>query len=791
MPFQNNVLAGASAQGGYQIANSLRFRWSNTGYLSRTAGASPTNDKIFTWAGWVKLGLPVTNAADYGVLFSGYTASSDAGFGVLTVSNPVAGFPAIRVGGWATNYRITSAAFRDPSAWYHIVMAVDTTQATAADRIKLYVNGTQITSFGTSNNPALNATMGFNNASSTQRIGLDAPASSAYHFDGYMAHVYFIDGQALTPSSFGQTDATTGVWVPKAYSGTYGNNGFFLQFKDAASTTTIGYDTSGNSNNFTTSGISVTSGVTFDQMTDTPTNNYAVWSPIDRGDTGLDVTNGNLGYTISNATSGFCRASFATSTGKWYWELTAGANWTASPQHGISPITAVNTGDATSGGGYGFESAATSRLFANGAATGNYGSQINSGDVLMIAVDFDAGKIWYGRNGTWFGSPAGDPAAGTNQSQTISTGVIYAPMFGRDSSNATTTNYVNFGQRAFSYTPPSGFKALNTANFSVPTIKKPSLYMDATLRTGTGATASVSSLGFQPDLVWIKSRSAATDHGLYDAVRGVQKQLESNTTTAETTETTGLTAFSSNGYTVGALAQLNTNTATYVDWSWKESVTSGFDIVTYVGNGTNRTISHNLGAVPKLIIVRSREATSTGRWLVQHGTYGAARYAYLNETFAFDTANANLRWNSTDPTSSVFSLGTSSDGNHTGDNYVGYLFAEIAGFSRINSYTGNASADGPFVWCGFRPRWIMIKDATAANLDWRIYDTVRETFNEMGGGLEAGDAAAENYATSVRAIDVLSNGFKIRVSASGLNGSGVTYVFAAFAEAPFKYARAR
>jgi hypothetical protein len=670
------------------------------------------------------------------------------------------------------------------------VAVLDTTNATAADRLRIYINGVRETSFSASTDPTQNTNQHGWNTAVANYIGVAKPTYALYH-DGYLANVYFIDGQALTPSSFGQTDATTGVWVPKSYSGTFGTNGFFLQFKDAASTTTIGYDTSGNSNNFTTSGISVTSGVTFDQMTDTPTNNYAVWSPIDRGDTGLDVTNGNLGYTISNAASGFCRASFSASTGKWYWELTAGANWTASPQHGISPVSAVNTSDATSGGGYGFESAATSRLFANGAATGNYGSQINSGDVLMIAVDFDAGKIWYGRNGTWFGSPAGDPAAGTNQSQTISTGVIYAPMFGRDSSNATTTNYVNFGQRAFAYTPPSGFKALNTANLSVPTIKKPSLYMDATLRTGTGATASLSSLGFQPDLVWIKSRSAATDHGLYDAVRGVQKQLESNTTTAETTETTGLTAFSSNGYTVGALAQLNTNTATYVDWAWKESVTSGFDIVTYVGNGTNRTISHNLGAVPKLIIVRSREATSTGRWLVQHGTYGAARYAYLNETFAFDTANANLRWNSTDPTSSVFSLGTSSDGNHTGDNYVGYLFAEIAGFSRISSYTGNASADGPFVWCGFRPRWIMIKDATAANLDWRIYDTVRETFNEMGGGLEAGDAAAENYATSVRAIDVLSNGFKIRVSASGLNGSGVTFVFAAFAEAPFKYARAR
>jgi hypothetical protein len=348
---------------------------------------------------------------------------------------------------------------------------------------------------------------------------------------------------------------------------------------------------------------------------------------------------------------------------------------------------------------------------------------------------------------------------------------------------------INFGQRPFAYTPPSGFKALNTANLSVPTIKKPSLYMDATLRTGTGAAASVSSLGFQPDLVWIKSRSAATDHGLYDAVRGAQKQLESNTTTAETTETTGLTAFGSNGYTVGALAQLNTSAATYVDWAWKESVTSGFDIVTYVGNGTNRTISHNLGAVPKLIIVRSREATSTGRWLVQHGTYGAARYAYLNETFAFDTANANLRWNSTDPTSSVFSLGTSSDGNHTGDNYVGYLFAEIAGFSRISSYTGNGSSDGPFVWCGFRPSFVMIKRADSAE-NWSIQDDARNPLNVVDARLKPNSADVEAV-SSVQNVDFLANGFKLRNTDPEKNASGGTYIFAAFAEAPFKYARAR
>jgi len=464
VPGSSNPLLLASGAG-YQITNSLRFRASNSAYLSRTGSGSPTSTTTFTYSVWVKLGATVAASLNFGELLSGYTASNDSGYSAFEF-NTASGAGTLRLSGWGTVWRVTTAVYRDPSAWYHVVLAVDTTQATAANRIKIYINGSEVTSFSTSNNPGLNATIGINNASTALRIGSDNPASSSRLFDGLMANPTFVDGQALTPSSFGQTDATTGVWAPKAYSGTFGTNGFFLQFKDATSTTTIGNDSSGNANNFTTSGISVTSGVTFDQMTDTPTNNYAVWSPIDRGDTGLDVTNGNLGYTISNAASGFCRASFSASTGKWYWELTAGANWTASPQHGISPVSAVNTGDATSGGGYGFESAATSRLFANGAATGNYGSQINSGDVLMIAVDFDAGKIWYGKNGTWFGSPAGDPAAGTNQSQTISTGVIYAPMFGRDSSNATTTNYVNFGQRAFAYTPPTGFKALNTQNIA-------------------------------------------------------------------------------------------------------------------------------------------------------------------------------------------------------------------------------------------------------------------------------------------------------------------------------------
>jgi hypothetical protein len=444
---------------GYQIANSLRFRWSNTGYLSRTAGASPTNDKVFTWAGWVKLGLAVTNSNDYGVLFSGYTASSDSGFGVITIANPIAGFPALRVGGWATNYRITSAAFRDPSAWYHIVMAVDTTQATASDRIKLYVNGIQITSFGTSNNPGLNATMGFNNASSAQRIGLDAPASSSFHFDGYMAHVYFIDGQALTPSSFGQTDATTGVWVPKAYSGTYGTNGFFLEFKDATSTTTIGYDTSGNSNNFTTSGISVTSGVTFDQMTDTPTLNYAVMNPLDLSGTAATFQRANLQVTRSGASLAQAYSSIWPSSGKWYCEMTAGADVA-----NLSP--GIITGSVNAGANrYLGQDAFTYAYDVGGQKVNNgsytaYGNSWTAGDVIGIIIDADNGKLYFSKNGTVQNS--GDPVAGTNAAFTSLTGPFRVAVHVENGG----LGDFNFGQRAFAYTPPSGFKALSTANIT-------------------------------------------------------------------------------------------------------------------------------------------------------------------------------------------------------------------------------------------------------------------------------------------------------------------------------------
>jgi len=774
------------ATGGYDVPYSLRFRRSNSAYLSRTMG-TPTNNKICTWSFWAKRGTLGTTAGE--VLFYSPTAAG----GTVTILFDVTSPNALRMYGAGGSFNVTSASvYRDTSAWYHFVIVWNSPEATSSNRFKAWVNGESVSFSGTF--PPQNQECSWNNSGTSYFGSAGGPfADSRDYIDGYRAECYFIDGQALTPSSFGQTDSATGVWVPKKYSGTYGTNGFYLKFADAsaATATAIGKDSSGNGNNWTPSGISVTSGVTFDQMLDTPTLNYCVLNPLSKSVSGGSVKNANMTWNSGGggATFYLVQSTFVLS-GKCYWECVVPATLT----YHVPGIMRADQSPPSSGPSYapGFSLGPTDAVGYRSLDGDVYlnsvvivsGATPSAGDIIQFAFNAATGELWIGRNGTWLNS--GDPAAGTGEVTTVSLSYSWVAVM----CDATTQdNEVNFGQRAFSYTPPTGFKALNTANLPTPSIKKGSLYMDATLRTGTGATASVSSLGFQPDLVWIKSRSAATDHGLYDAVRGVQKQLESNTTTGETTETTGLTAFSSNGYTVGALAQLNTSAATYVDWAWKEGVTPGFDIVTYTGNGTNRTISHALGAVPKFMVVK-RLDTGNG-WVSYHASQNASPatgYMYLNSTAGF--AAASTMWNNTAPTSSVFSVGTNSETNGNTFSFVGYLWSEIEGFSRFGSYTGNGSTDGPFVWCGHRPRWLMIKRTDTTN-DWEMVDTARGAYNVNTAVLAANSSSAESAFTSGYELDVLSNGFKLRSTGVVHNASGGTYIFAAFAENPFKYARAR
>ena len=689
-----------------------------------------------------------------------------------------------RTGASTFNYRLTTTqVFRDPSAWYHCVFAYDSSQATASDRIKLYINGVQVTSFSTASYPAQNLDSQFANNTYAQSAYIGAFDGTSRFFDGYMAEVNFIDGQALTPSSFGQTDSATGVWGPKKYAGTYGTNGFYLKFADASAATAaaIGKDSSGNGNNFTPSGISVTSGTTFDQMTDTPTNNFATWNFLDKNTSGT-MQDANMrwgvgtgvGYTPGRATMAI------PATGKWYFEITHTANGAtpAIPLLGVATAAASLALNTTTGG----ECRCIDQTNGNktdASTSTTYGAAGTAGNTYSVAIDMDAGTIKFAYNGNYAngsGSWNQTYSAGASAfTDLVTSGKTWFPYVYLIQSWAD----INFGQRAFSYTPPTGFKALNSTNLPTPSIKKGSIYMDAITRTGTGAAASVSSLGFQPDLVWIKGRSGATDHGLYDAVRGVQKQLESNSTTAETTETTGLTAFNSNGYTVGALAQLNTSAATYVDWAWKEGVTPGFDIMTYTGNGVSgRTVSHGLGVTPALIVVKNR-STAGAFWSVAHKSLTAGYNLLLNDTTGqFLPGNAAYGGISAFNSSTftvVTGLTDQRNVNTNGDSYVAYLWSEIEGFSKFGSYTGNGSTDGPFVFCGFRPRYILVKRTDVAN-DWCIADSARPAFNPAYN-LRANLADIED--TTQYNTDLVSNGFKIRNTTNGMNGSGGTYIFAA------------
>jgi hypothetical protein len=797
------VIGSNSTSTGYNLTRSLRFRASATAYLSRTITTNGTST-TWTYSTWVKRGT--LGAAQDGFLEARVDGSnnveirfnsSDA-FYVVAFNS---GSPVLEL--------LTTQVFRDPSAWYHIIVAVDTTQATAANRAKIYVNGTQVTALSTATYPAQNTTTYMSQTTATHNIGR-WPSPTQY-FDGYLAETNFIDGQALTPSSFGSTNSLTGVWQPASYTGTYGTNGFYLPFTDNSALTTasnvgLGKDFSGNGNYWATNNISITAGVTYDSMTDVPTltsataANFAVLNPV--VPSGGTYSNANLKFVGSTAW-GIARSTInLPTTGKYYFEGTVvsnGQNNTLAGSYSFLGI-ALNSSSPTSGSGYNGADFVvlndTGWLNNNGTTSNAVGVGLSANDVIGVAIDTGANTFTFYRNNSSVATGTIGLTAGSSL------------VFVNGSYSATYGNFnVNFGQRPFTYTAPTGFVALNTYNLPTSTILKGNSVMDATLYTGTGASLSVTNTAsFKPDLVWVKGRSGATDHAWYDSVRGTTKQLESNTTGAETTEATGLTAFGSAGFTVGALAQMNTSAATYVGWQWQAgqgtsssntngtitstvsvNASAGFSVVTYTATAATGTIGHGLGVAPSMIIT-ARRSSSGAYWGVYHKSLGASQILYMQVT---DAATADsVTWNATSPTSSVFSVGNSAQSNSPSSaTYVAYCWTPIAGFSAFGSYTGNGSADGPFTYLGFRPKFVIIKRTNDIS-NWNIYDSSRSTYNVNTIWLNANLSDAESSAAA--AIDFLSNGFKNREAGGGAtNASGSTYIYMAFAENPLKNSLAR
>jgi len=730
------------------VERSLYFDSTDGGYLYK-AFASAGDRKTFTFSTWVKRAVLSTNQYVWSVAQGttlqprGYLRFDSTANQIIVAFNPTG----------SLFYTLTSAAsFRDPNAWMHILLAVDTTQATEADRTKLYVNNV-LQTFSGSYIPQ-NTDTPFNNTW-THSIGRNQQNGSEF-LQATLADIYFIDGQALTPSSFITTDATTERLEPKVYSGTYGTNGYRLSFSDPTSTTTIAADSSGNSNNWTATSFPTASGVPIASTVNSPSSygtgsaggdvrgTYASLNGLHTLTTFTDIRRAQSRYTSTTAgATGL--ANIGVSSGKWYWEIITSAGTTETQ-------VGVHTGSTPS---------ATYSLAANNTTYG-------------IRFDASAGTLDYTSNGTSWTS--------------IDTGLTSGPYFPYFRNNGTTSKIVdiNFGQKAWVYSAPSGYVALCDTNLPTPTITKSSSAVSSVIYTGTGAALTpTSSLLFSPDLVWIKSRGSTTAHALYDTVRGAQSSLNTVDTTAQVTSDNGVTSFDSNGFTLGTSATVNTSATSYASWCWDKNVTSGFDIVSYTGNGTNRTIAHSLGVKPALIIVKQRTATPSGTgWYVWHTKMSAANYLLVNSTAA-QTAGSTV-WNSTQPSTTDFSLGTNSGVNNNGSDYIAYLWSAVSGFSEFGSYVGTGGSPGRFIPCNFKPGLLLIKRLSATQ-NWVIVDNVRDPYNPVAKPLYPNLIDVEgSYST----VDFISDGFQARGGATDINASGSTYVFAAWAQNPFKYARA-
>lgn len=801
---------GSSGEGATGVERSLRLRRSASAYLSQ-AFSTPTDNKKFSFC----VGIQFGNNYD-----GSYPRILSAGNDYLRIDD-TGGVPTLywSIAGAACQ---SSRVLRDYAGIGFLTFAVDTTQATPADRVKAWWNDEQITSFSSSAYPALNATPEINSAV-THYIGWGA---ASQYFDGLICEPRFVDGSAPDYTAFLELNSNN-ILVPKTFTGSWGNNGTYPNFRDGTNTTTLGYDVSGNANHWTCNNVSLTADVTYDLMYSYPVNGasgssavigaYATWNPLDNG--GMVLASANLNITAS-ASSRTCRATLGMTTGVHWWEETLVQ---AQPIIGIATVQATTAGYLGSDAyGWGYYPLGGSK-WTNGGSTA-YGSTAAAGDVIGIKFDADNGTLEYFKQTGGTGSFVSMGVAFSG----LTTGITYFPASGNNAGQT----HTNFGQRPWNNSSlPASAKGLCTANMAAPSILDPSEYFDVATWAGNGTTQNITGYAFQPDAVWTKCRNNGYSWGQFDAVRGATNSVSSNTTNAESTDANSLTSFNSDGFSVGSSNWVNYSLGTFVAPMWKAggapttdnvagagnvptagsvkinganygsalagtiaatrlsaNTTAGFSIVTYAGTGANATVGHGLGVAPKMVIVKARQpANGSNRgWYVYHSALANTEVLQLDSTAAKVTG-ATTYWNSTSPTSSVFSLGTENNVNNaTGGAtpYVALCFAEIEGYSKAFSAYGNGSADGVFIPLPFLMRWGIFKmtGATGAG-NWYVFDIDRETGNVMINPLWPNLSNAETP-NAIYSIDIVCNGIKIRTTAGSLNQNGELLVGFAIAKHP-------
>ena len=793
------------------IDQSLRFENGDSSNLYKTFSSG--NQKTFTISFWIKRATIASymNVFDVGSSGSNYCQTRFQNDDQLLIVSESGG-------GVVYNFE-TTQKFRDTTNWYHIVIAFDTTQSTESDRVKIYVNGSQITDFDAETYPSQNADT-LINTNSTHYIGKLAYAGQHY-LDGYLAEYNFIDGTQLTPSSFGETK--NGVWIPKAISGlTYGTNGFRLTFADNSA---VGDDTSGNGNDWSVGGLAST-----DVVLDSPENNFMTFNFLHYADTTVptnNLTEGALRFHADSDDGIFTTMEIPTS-GKWYVEfvlahvskptgvyLLGNKHRTRDDWTHVANYTSFLEGFAIQG--------STNKVFEYGGT--QIGSNHSNGTIYAFLIDVDNSTYDIYQNDTkiWDAGTFNHPGAGE--------GVIIGVGNNSDSGTNNCNFYLNAGQDSsfagaktaqgntdangigdFYYTTKGGL-ALCSANLPDTTLspdqdEQADDHFNTVLYTANNSTNAVTGVGFQPDLVWIKRRdTGAAAHAWWDSSRGTQKWLYSDGSGAEISTSDGLSSFDSDGFTLGADSTYGSwnNSGNHVSWNWKlnggttSSDTNGNRTTTVQVNSTtgmaiaeynnpsqsNHTFGHGLGSKPEAFIWRARNTTMNWIWWDSLNFTDADRDGeYLNASIGF-TSGSN--WVN-DVTDTIINItdGQVSSGNNI--NYWCWSLKSVEGFSKINNYTGNGSTDGIFVYTGFRPAWIMTRNVGGGN--WYINDTARSPANPTSS-FGANLYADLNNVESGNGMDILSNGFKIRNTDSSQNASGNTYVYMAFAEQPFKFSNAR
>jgi hypothetical protein len=827
-------LFGIGANGAASFYNGVAtqsLRFDGGAKLTRTPSSSG-NQKKWTSSFWVKRSSLGTTQ----YLWTGGSYSGNDGIAAIYFGSDDKIHTYFDASGSNPYGPVNARLYRDTSAWYHIVWAVD-----AANTVqKIWVNGVEET-LASGNNPP-NFDYGMNRSGTLQTFGIAGWGGSP-NLNGYLAEITHLDNQYLDETYFGEFK--NGVWIAKDTSDlTFGTNGFRLQLDQTgvgtASASTIGADTSGNTHHFTSSGIVASDCA----MPDCPENNFCTWNPLTIGAQGT-LAEGNLKNTgFWSADLSGNASTFFPESGKWYWELRIDGASTY-PYIGITSQEKVN--DTVNGGTfYNIAWRVNGTGVSSGSSLGTITKEnipsFADNDIISFALDVDARKLWVAENNTY--ADSGNPAngSGENASWTVDVGVSPFVMgynghgddtitnFGQDDTFAgaisSAGNTDGNGKGVFKYAPPSGFLALCTANLPEPTIGPNSAtqaddYFNTVLYTGNASPAT-HTIGFRPNWVWGKKRGTnAQNHWWINDVVNINKWLSSDGDGGEGSEANG-TTFNATSFTTANNDLFVNNNSPYVVWAWKGNGTgtavsnsdgsiastvsantaAGFSVIAYTGNnGSSATIGHGLGAVPQMIIIKSRD--NSRNWTVYHEETGNTKFLTLNATNAAETASN--RFNDTSPNSTVFTIGTS-DNVNASENYIAWCFAEVDGYSKIGSYIGNGNNDGTFVYLGFRPAFIMIKRAvggTGVYSSWAIYDNKRKTINSDVGTDSNPLFANKNSQEGIRgngsnsisgtrtAIDFLSNGFKLRDIANEIGVDGNTYIYMAFAEEPFKYANSK